>query len=534
MKTDELLSVLGLALGRGDAALWIGPAGLSVTNARHQQIITSQQWLGVWAESREWDLAQAMERAWRDRSSARMLIEVPDLVEDALGEHFKFSDFCPYFYLNGKGAETDTLSPLRREDSKREKARYLEKLGASVLLICGHQEPDALASLLDREVGEYGAALRSIILLDCPEQQYERICSLLGERRRNFASRVFPTSRPLGSLLFEIEENRRALPSEPTILVGSSSIPLRHLLRTEPPIDQDFIVVTEQDVRRPEAHENKAQMLADLLAGRQPPWRAFAHGLTWKRGLPHAEDVMDRLERIRKDDLTVYCLNIPAEPGAGLTVLLQQIAFETARNGYPSLLHRPFGNELNYDLLRRFLTDLQHEGGVVKGAPSPIAVLLFDAPSIESDSKSLLQDLPTRLARDNRRALVIRGIPVRRVSDVNDGALKRNYEVRTRGNVAGEWLLLLPPPSPASPLRNRRRSRRPPAVRGRQSVESRIVITPSSRRSHTRFVPSDSLSLTIIHTFDRYALVRNAMMHTFDRYPPPCGPHRPDSSPVVC
>jgi len=369
-----------------------------------------------------------------------MVIEVPDLVEDAVGEHFKFSDFCPYFYLNGKGAGADRLSPLRREDSKREKAKYLESLGACVLLICGYREPSELAPLLDREVGEYGAGLQLIILAGCPEQTLEQLKSGLSARRADLAAKILATDASLHDLLKEIEDNKAALPAEPTILVGSSSIRLRSLLRTQPPIDQDFMIVTEQDVRRPEAQEDKTQMLTDLLAGRQAPWRAFAHGLAWKRDSVHLKSVLDGLDRMRKDDLAVYCLNIPVEAGAGATVLLQQIAFEVARRGHPCLLHRPFGSELNYDLLRRFLTDLQYEGGVAKGSPPPIAVMVFDAPSVEGDSKSLLQDLPPRLARDGRRAVVIRGVPVRRVSDASDASFKRNYDVRTRGSVAQEWL----------------------------------------------------------------------------------------------
>src|ERR1035441_112463 len=122
MKNENLYSELGLALARREVALWVGPEGLALAGEA-KEAVTAQEWLGVWAESRQTEFAQALESMWRERSSARMVIEVPDLVEDALGEHFKFADFCPYFYLNGKGAGADRLSPLRREDSKREKGR---------------------------------------------------------------------------------------------------------------------------------------------------------------------------------------------------------------------------------------------------------------------------------------------------------------------------------------------------------------------------------------------------------------------------
>jgi hypothetical protein len=445
MKHESLYSELGLALARGDVGLWVGPDGVPLADASIQPI-AAQEWLGVWAESRQIEFARAIETTWRERSSARMLIEVPDLVEDALGEHFKFSDFCPYFYLNGKGGGADRLSPLRREDTKRDKARYLEDLGASVLLICGYQKPARLAPLLDREIGEYGAKLRLVVIAGCSEEALQQLKSSLSARQTDLAAKIFATDDAPDRLLRAIEDSKAALPTEPTILVGNISVRLRALLRTQPPIDQDFLIVTEQDVRRPEAQEDKTQMLADLLAGRQPPWRAFAHGLAWKRGSAHLNSVLDGLERMRKDDLAVYCIDIPVEPGAGATVLLQHVAFESARRGYPCLMHRSFGSELNYDLLRRFLTDLQHEAGAAKGSPPPIAVLVFDTPSVEGDSKSLLQDLPPRLTRDGRRALVVRSVPVRRIAEANDAGFKRNYEMRTRGGVVQEWL----PPLAAS------------------------------------------------------------------------------------
>jgi hypothetical protein len=322
MKNKSLFLELGLALARGDVSLWIGPDGLQLA-AETKQVLTMQQWLGVWSEARQPEFARALESTWRKHSSARMVVEVPDFVEDALGEHFKFSDFCPYFYLNGKGAGADKLSPFRRQDSKREKAKYLENIGASVLLICGYGDPSLIAPLLEGEVGEYGARLRLVVLTGCPEQTLDQLKSRLSARHVDFAERILATESSLDDLLKEIEDNKTALPGEPRIRVGDDSIELTALLRTQPPIDQDFTIVTERDVRTPEAQEDKSRMLADLLGGRQPPWRAFAHGLAWKRGAPQLKSVLAALDRMRKSDLPVYCVNIPVEAGAGATVQLQ-------------------------------------------------------------------------------------------------------------------------------------------------------------------------------------------------------------------
>src|SRR5258708_19461245 len=128
MENGNFSFEVGLALARGDRALWIGPESLPLTGAS-RQLFTDQQWLGVWAESRQAEAARSLEISWRERSAARMMVEVPDLVEDALGEHFKFSDFCPYFYLNGKGAGADMLRPLPPEHTHPAKPQYFDPLG---------------------------------------------------------------------------------------------------------------------------------------------------------------------------------------------------------------------------------------------------------------------------------------------------------------------------------------------------------------------------------------------------------------------
>ena len=81
MSTDILLSDLGFALARGDVALWVGPDGLPIGPATEIQLLTDQPWLGIWSESRETKFAQGLDTSWRKRAAARMVIEVPDLVE---------------------------------------------------------------------------------------------------------------------------------------------------------------------------------------------------------------------------------------------------------------------------------------------------------------------------------------------------------------------------------------------------------------------------------------------------------------------
>jgi hypothetical protein len=71
------------------------------------------------------------------------------------------------------------------------------------------------------------------------------------------------------------------------------------------------------------------------------------------------------------------------------------------------------------------------------------ALLVFDADSVDADAHGILQILPALLAQDGRRAVVVRGIPVRR-GCVVDTELKRRYRISSqKPTVRERWVDLL-------------------------------------------------------------------------------------------
>lgn len=434
---DQLISDISLAVARGDLALWLGSTWDSAAASVEAEQIAAVDWLGVWSEALDARFGAAS-GIGSCTPSGRLIVEVPDQIEDVLGEHFSIADVCPHFYLNGRRGRSETLSAHQRRKSRDRKVDKLGVLKTSMLVVAGYNDAESLIAHLE-EISEAAPECRLFLLTDVSDGLRDKVVDRLPERT---AARVASCEQRLDRLLADAQSRRAAVPEAPSVRVGKTSIRLDRLLRTEPPIDQDFTIVTEQDIRDPEATEDDAQLLRQLLGGTDPPWRAIAHRHDWQRVLPHRREAAKWLNKMRQGRPCVKCLNFPAEPGAGLTTLLHQIAFDAARDGAPVLIHKPHG-ELDYDRLRTFLTDL-NALLVDRGAANEPSVIVFDSDSVRADSTGQLRTIAARMSRDGRRVLLIRGIPVSTAGSFN-ADFKKLYECRRQGETVEEdWMDPIP------------------------------------------------------------------------------------------
>ncbi len=314
MAHDDLAE-LGLALARGDAAVWVGSEWKPPAAADDVDRLTRVRWLGVWSEAHDVEFATALGRQMRDQRDVRLLVEVPNRIDDALAEYYKLAEVCPYFYLNGKASGGEPLSPRQRARSRDDKIAELKRLGPAVLVVVGYQTAAPLAQLLGEVVAEEAPDLRAVFVAGMRPEELEGLKTALpvawADRLRGEALELLPLLRTI--------ESRRHIPipaEGPYLQIGSSRVRLQSLLQTEPPIDQDYLLLTVDVVRDPEPGEDAAQLLKDLLAGREP-WRALAHNLAWQRPSTHThrERVRQSLQRFRSSDRRVQVLEIPGEPG---------------------------------------------------------------------------------------------------------------------------------------------------------------------------------------------------------------------------
>jgi len=141
------------------------------------------------------------------------------------------------------------------------------------------------------------------------------------------------------------------------------SIPLDKLLKTNPPIDQYFHIITENDIRMPSQDENKRELVSKLLANQNPCWRAYAHKLQWHR--PRSGDVKQelfkKLDKLKNSKISnVESLDIDGEANSGLSTILQWLAFEAAKEGYPTIFARNTFLSINNEILLNFLSNLNN------------------------------------------------------------------------------------------------------------------------------------------------------------------------------
>ena len=369
MLPNDLLVDLARDFYRGNVALWIGAEWDADADELNE--LATVSWLGIWSESQSSRLLEALKAHWSGDNplAKRAIIEVAGRLEESLGSYFTFADICPFFFLRGRGGSWEGLPAREQRRARDEQIDEIGRLGPSVLLLDGYSRADQVLTVVHDELPP-GAAVR-IVVCGLAAGEEETLAQQLARVPTTFRLRVFP-----GPLIGLLREAKRLVittpPAKPAILAGTTIVDLAPLLERENPVDQDFLVVTTYDTRPPSPEEDETQIVERLLSGSGVPWRAFAHDLHWQRNDGIIELVFQQLARIAGSP-GVVCLNIPAETGSGLTVLLAELAFRCAERGYPALVSRPGPHEIDYDGLRTFLEDL-----AVAEPSCPASVIVFD------------------------------------------------------------------------------------------------------------------------------------------------------------
>ncbi|MEX0641132.1 MAG: hypothetical protein WD468_00445 [Pirellulales bacterium] len=408
MQEANLLEIAQGLSQLGHAALWLGDEWEAPKTHEDMATVVAKDWIGVWADSTDPRLAQEMESAWRASDRPRQLVQVPNTLEEALGASFRFSDFAPYMYLNGRDGEADPLDPTTRDDSKVDKIRQLARVQGGLLLVAGAAD---CATAVNTAIlaGRRAPDMRRIVILEHDSSTCTAAAEATSDRDRVHVAKMVAYAGGVVDLLREIES--LATPTEEQVVrIGDIRVPLVPLLRQEPPITQDYAVLRTSDVSpSPREGEEPPDLLAELVAGSAQPWRSIARGFVWD-GRPERDEwrrlLSDAIQRIRSNKNKVVVLDVDVEPGAGTTVLLSQLAVAAAVDGCPTLFHLAVDTGLAYNRLRTFLTDLYR---TVSGPNAMVpAVLVFDVDSYWTDVYGHLDSLPYRLNRDGRRAVIIR------------------------------------------------------------------------------------------------------------------------------
>jgi hypothetical protein len=420
VQTADFIALVGPDVARGDVSLWLGPE-FDVETESHINRILHTSWLSIWSESQNSTLALSLMRTWSESPELRrrIITEVDRRMHDVLGTYFALSDICPVFYLNGREGSWADLPAREQRRARDEQVDELGRLNGGILLIAGYESSQHILKLISTELP--ASPIRFVV------------CGLSAEEQTALRARVSEVDGGTSVLtIFDgtigdlLDSLNRAVEvgsiGGMTLRVGSRLIDISNALDREHPIDQDFYVLTTDVTRPADSSEKPAELLDNLVAGRTPPWRAFAHNLQWRRGGEIWPGSFNRaLELLHTATTFVKCLNVAGEPGSGLSMHLQEVGFKLAQHGYPTLILKPSIRRIDYDLLRVFLEHLSL--GVGEVFP---AVIIQDDAEAGFDSETNMQEILVRLARDGRHVLAIRGVGVPRGQVLDEYAKKRN------------------------------------------------------------------------------------------------------------
>lgn len=414
---DSNYSALVLALCRDEVALWLGPQWQPPDSLDVQKLLSEQDWLGIWSDAQEPKTAQFIIQNRKDKPQSKNFIEIPESVDDFLQPDFRYSEYCPYFYLNGRLPNSSKLTTAKRMLARLTKLQHLERLTHLTLLVCGFTSPQQFTSALTDSIADFLGKVQNIFLVGIDNLDLWR--SQLKETAINptLLGRMHLIPELLPKILKDSTREKIAKEEDPTrqILVKPNiSISLEEVLKTDPPLDQYFHIITADYIAPPSKSENTNSLVKQLLSNQEPCWRTFAHELEWHRPVYYeAKDKMDKflsqLAGAKGEPAEVICLDILGEASSGLSVFLQWLAFKAAYQHYPTILAREGAQTINYGALRRFLIDLDRKL-IDKNSPGLPIVVVLGNEIFSNDTAGHMSNLRKLLKRDARRVLLIRGI----------------------------------------------------------------------------------------------------------------------------
>ncbi len=195
-------------------------------------------------------------------------------------------------------------------------------------------------------------------------------------------------------------------------------------------LTENYHLITSRNFETVKATKHEA-IFKKLLSDTEPVWEGYQEGFPFERtykpfggkesprsflgsdsdeltGKSLAQVTQFLLERSdeRREN---YTIALPAEPGAGSTTLVRQVAFKMAARGFPVMLAKTSLSEIDYWQLTSFLTEFWRK--VAQGNDGPVEtsyLLVFD---VEHASDHKTREIARLLENDGRNVVVLRVVP---------------------------------------------------------------------------------------------------------------------------
>jgi hypothetical protein len=175
-----------------------------------------------------------------------------------------------------------------------------------------------------------------------------------------------------------------------------------------------FSIPTERDLLPPQRFE--LQDLLDFLSGAPESWAAFGAGLPVDRAyrpggaaslVSFVKSTLLALNRGEGSPMTAV-IEMPCEGGSGASTLLRHAAFQSASDGFPSLILRSEQIDIDTEDLLAFLRAISEAALAAGVADMPPVLIVLDVEHHRIPGANLL---PRILAAHGRRAVILTASP---------------------------------------------------------------------------------------------------------------------------
>jgi hypothetical protein len=409
-------------------------------------ILGQLRFKAMWSERGDHGLLEELQA---NRKSASKTEPMKPLVaiQSRIDSGFPYKELVPIVFSRGESFRYDGLSSLptsRKDRSNRDEQliELSEMLTSGVVVVAGGNDlalwrqtlEDDLLNLEDPVLPDI-RDLRIVLVTSLdPEQLARDIEPLIGSRKEDV-------------LLFHGDFNdltdacREQVEAYGTVSDGDILIRVKTRARegnisiddlvngTGRGLTEDYHLITSRNFETVAATKHEA-IFKKLLSDAEPVWEGYQEGFPFERTYkPKGKESPRSFLGSDSDELTGkslaqvtqfllersderrenYTIALPAEPGAGSTTLVRQVAFKMAARGFPVMLAKTSLSEIDYWQLTSYLTEFWRK--VAQGNDGSVEtsyLLVFDA---EHASDHKTREIARLLENDGRNVVVLRVVP---------------------------------------------------------------------------------------------------------------------------
>lgn len=409
-------------------------------------ILGQLRFKAMWSERGDHGLLKELQA---NRNSASKTEPMKPLVaiQSEIAAGFPYDELVPIVFSRGESFRYDGLSslPTSRKDRSNRDEQLLElseMLTSGVVLLAGGNDlalwrqtlEDDLLNLEDPVLPDI-SDLRIVLVTSLdPEQLARDIEPLIGSRKEDVLLFHGDFHDFTEACREQVEGYRTASDGDILIRVKTrareGNISIDDLVNgTGRGLTEDYHLITSKNFETVIATKHEA-IFKKLLSDTEPVWEGYQEGFPFERtykpegkesprsflgsdsdgltGKSLAQVTQFLLERSdeRREN---YTIALPAEPGAGSTTLVRQVAFKMAARGFPVMLAKTSLSEIDYWQLTSYLTEFWRK--VAQGNDGPVEtsyLLVFD---VEHASDQKTREIARLLENDGRNVVVLRVVP---------------------------------------------------------------------------------------------------------------------------